>query len=170
MNECFLEGTTFQRKKAASAAKIRPVLPAAVMRSAPLPEDVVFVPESVGFRLPALSVDEGLEPDAVLYKTGKQCRQSECRIMSANGRKKDVHSVRRGSRCVCRRVRLGDGKLLRLSENGGQMLGVIDKVDLESISDYESPTRCGDTDYAKRAGDRRHEDFLAGGQDGRVLK
>jgi hypothetical protein len=70
VNECFLEGTTFQRKKAASAAKIRPVLPAAVMRSAPLPEDVVFVPESVGFRLPALSVDEGLEPDAVTAFVG----------------------------------------------------------------------------------------------------
>jgi len=50
-------------KKAASAAKIRPVLPAAVMRSAPfLPGAVVFVAESVGFRL---SVCEGLEPDAV---------------------------------------------------------------------------------------------------------
>jgi len=40
------------------------VPPAAVMRSAPfLP--VEFVTESVGFRSPALSVCEGLEPDAV---------------------------------------------------------------------------------------------------------
>jgi len=41
------------------------VLPAAVMRSAPLLGDVVFVAEEVGFRSPALSVCEGLEPDAV---------------------------------------------------------------------------------------------------------
>jgi hypothetical protein len=167
----FSEGTTFQRKRAASAAKIRPVLPAAVMRSAPfLPEDVVFVAESVGFRSPALSVCEGLEPDAVLYKTGKQCRRSECPIMGTNGRKKDVHSVRRGTRCGRRRVRLGDGKLRRLSENGGQMLGIIDEVDLVAISDYESPTRCGNTDYAERTVDCRNKDLLARWHDGLVLK
>ena len=75
-------------KKAARAAKIRPVLPAAVMRSAPFLPGVVEFVESVGFRSPVLSVCEGLEPDAVLYKTGKQCRQSECLMMSAKGRKK----------------------------------------------------------------------------------
>ncbi len=68
-----MEGMTFQRKKAASAANIRPVLPAAVMRSAPfLPGAVVFVVESVGFRSPALC--EGLEAAGVLYKTRKQWR------------------------------------------------------------------------------------------------
>jgi hypothetical protein len=56
------------------------------MRSAPFVL-VVFVAESVGFRLPALSVCEGLEPDAVLYKTGKQCRQSECPIIGAKHEK-----------------------------------------------------------------------------------
>jgi hypothetical protein len=86
-------------KKAASAAKIRPVLPAAVMRSAPfLPGAVVFVAESVGFRSPALSVCEELEPDAVLYKTGKQCRQSECLMMSAKGRKKRRTECLKGQR------------------------------------------------------------------------
>ena len=50
------------------------------------------------------------------------------------------------------------------------MLGIIDKVDLEAISDYEPPTRCGDTDYAKSAVDCRNEDFLAGWHDALVLK
>jgi hypothetical protein len=50
------------------------------------------------------------------------------------------------------------------------MLGIIDKVDLVSISDYESPTRCGDTDCAERAVDCRNEDFLAGWHDCLVLK
>jgi len=90
--------------------------------------------------------------------------------MGTNGRKKDVHSVRRGSRCGRRRVGLGDGKLRRLSENGGQMLGIIDKVDLEASSDYESPTRCGNTDCAESAVDCCNEDFLAGWHDGLVLK
>jgi hypothetical protein len=40
-------------KKAASAANIRPILPAAVMRSAPF---VVVVDDEVGFKLPELSV------------------------------------------------------------------------------------------------------------------
>jgi hypothetical protein len=100
MND-FLEGTTFQRKKATSAANIRPVLPAAVMRSAPfLPGEVVFVAESVGFKSPALFVCEGLEPDAVLYKTGKQCRQSECPIMGANKRKKKTYTAFEGAAVV----------------------------------------------------------------------
>jgi hypothetical protein len=76
--------------------------------------------------------------------------------MGAKDEKKDVQSVRRGSRCGRRRVRLGDGKLGRLSENGAQMLGIVDKVDLEAISDDESPTRCGDTDYAESAVDCRN--------------
>ena len=50
------------------------------------------------------------------------------------------------------------------------MLGIIDEVDLEAISDYESATRCGDTDYAESAVDCRNEDFLAGWHDGLVLK
>jgi len=49
------------------------------------------------------------------------------------------------------------------------MLGIIDKVDLEASSDYESPTRCGDTDYAECAVDCRNQDFLAGWHDGLVL-
>lgn len=48
-----MEDHTFQRKKAASAANIRPVLPATVTRSAPLLE--VLLP-AVGFKLPELSV------------------------------------------------------------------------------------------------------------------
>jgi hypothetical protein len=52
-----LRAHTFQRKKAARAANIRPVLPAAVTRSAPfLPGAVVFVAESVGFKSPELAV------------------------------------------------------------------------------------------------------------------
>jgi len=47
-------GVAFQRKKAASAANIRPVLPAAVTRSAPFLL-VVFADE-VGFKSPELSV------------------------------------------------------------------------------------------------------------------
>jgi hypothetical protein len=50
------------------------------------------------------------------------------------------------------------------------MLGIINKVDLEASSDYESPTRCGDIDYAERAVDCRNEDFLAGRHDALVLK
>ena len=50
------------------------------------------------------------------------------------------------------------------------MLGIIDKVDLEAISDHESPTRCGDTDYAESAVDCRNEDLLARWHDGLVLK
>jgi hypothetical protein len=50
------------------------------------------------------------------------------------------------------------------------MLGIVDKVDLEASSDYESPTRCGDTDCVERAVDCRNEDFLAGREDGLVLK
>jgi hypothetical protein len=50
------------------------------------------------------------------------------------------------------------------------MLGIIDKVDLVAISDLESPTRCGDLDYAESAVDCRDEDFLAGWLDGLVLK
>jgi len=49
------------------------------------------------------------------------------------------------------------------------VLGIIDEVDLEASSDYESPTRCGDTDYAERAVDCRNENFLAGWHDGLVL-
>ena len=50
------------------------------------------------------------------------------------------------------------------------MLGIIDKVDLEASSDYESPTRCGDTDYAESAVDCCNQDFLAGWHDGLVLE
>ena len=144
------------------------------MRSAPfLPEAVVFV-ESVGFRSPALFVPvpvcEGLEPDAVLYKMGKQCRQSKHPMMGAKRRKKKKYVHSRGSRCGRCRVSLGDGKLSRLSENGAQMLGIIDKVDLVATSDLESPTWCGDADRADTAVDRRNEDFRARWHNGLVLK
>ena len=36
------------------------------------------------------------------------------------------------------------------------MLGIIDKVDLEAISDWESPTRCRDTDCEESAVDSRN--------------
>jgi len=49
------------------------------------------------------------------------------------------------------------------------MLGIIDEVDLKAISDWESPTRCGDADYSERAVDCRNEDFRAGWHDGLVL-
>lgn len=49
------------------------------------------------------------------------------------------------------------------------MCGIIDEVDLEASSDYESPTRCGDIDYAESAVDCRDEDFLAGWHDRLVL-
>jgi len=49
------------------------------------------------------------------------------------------------------------------------MLGIIDKVNLEAISDWESPTRCGDADYTGTAVDCRNEDFRAGWHDGLVL-
>jgi len=52
--------------------------------------------------------------------------------------------------------------LPRLCENGAQLLGTIDKVDLEAVPNWESPTGCGDSDYAERTVDRRNEDFLAG--------
>jgi len=51
--------------------------------------------------------------------------------------------------------------LPRLSENGVQILGILDEVDLEASPDRESPTRCGDGDYAETAVDCRNEDFLA---------
>ena len=71
------------------------------MRSAPfLPGVVEFEAESVGFRSPALSVAEGLEPDAVLYKTGKQCRQSECPIMGVKRRKKKTYTAFEGAAVV----------------------------------------------------------------------
>ena len=60
-------GHTFQRKKAASAANTRPVLPAAVTRSAPF----AGVAVSDGFKSPALSVCVGVVPACVLDKTGK---------------------------------------------------------------------------------------------------
>lgn len=50
------------------------------------------------------------------------------------------------------------------------MLGIINKVDLEPISDWESPTRCGDTNYAETAVDCRNEDFRTGWHDSFVLK
>jgi len=59
-----LGGYTFQRKKAAKAANIRPVLPAAVTRSAPFLLGVE-VAESVGFKLPLLSVCVGVVPACV---------------------------------------------------------------------------------------------------------
>ena len=50
------------------------------------------------------------------------------------------------------------------------MLGIINEIDLIAISDNESATRCGDTDYAESAVDCRNEDFHAGWHDGLVLK
>jgi hypothetical protein len=64
---------------AASAANIRPVLPAAVIRSAPFFGAVVFVDEEVGLELPELSVVDGVicettcaELAGVLCKEGKK--------------------------------------------------------------------------------------------------
>jgi len=49
------------------------------------------------------------------------------------------------------------------------MCGIVDKVDLEAISDWESRTRWRDSDYAESAADCRDEDFRAGRQEGLVL-
>jgi len=64
-------GHSFQRMKATNAAKIRPVLPAAVMRSAPLDAEEEFVLESVEFESLELSVVCAGEFDIVLCKMGK---------------------------------------------------------------------------------------------------
>ena len=50
------------------------------------------------------------------------------------------------------------------------MLGIIDKVDLVAISDFESPTRCGDIDCSEGAVNCCNKDFRAGWHDGLVLK
>jgi hypothetical protein len=73
---------TFQRKKAASAANIRPVLPAAVMRSAPF---VVVLDDEVGFKLPELSVAV-LSVCAAVTTAGVLCRLGK--LIGARDKKK----------------------------------------------------------------------------------
>ena len=50
------------------------------------------------------------------------------------------------------------------------MVGIIDKVDLEASSDWESSTRCRDINFTETAVDCCNEDFRAGWQVVFVLK
>jgi len=71
-----VQRSTVQRIKATRAAKSRPVLPAAVMRSAPFPP--VVVGETVGLELPELPDEVVLAfvVEVVLRKTGEPMSDS----------------------------------------------------------------------------------------------
>jgi hypothetical protein len=76
------------------------------------------------------------------------------------GRKTDVHSSS-STRCTRCNGGLGDGKLARLGKDGVQVLIILNKVDLETLADWESPTGSGDCDLILSAIDGRNEDFLS---------
>jgi hypothetical protein len=133
--------------KAASAANIRLVLPAAAIRSALfLPGAVVFVRELVGFRVPvsvavvAAGVGVGVGFADVLCRTSKHMSWNV--MIGAKGMEQKyarnrINGARRGN---CRGG-LSDSKLPRLSENGVCVLRVLDKVDLEASPDREPSAR-----------------------------
>jgi hypothetical protein len=74
-------------KKAASAANIRPILPAAVMRSAPF---VVVVDDEVGFKLPELSVPV-VPVCAAVTTAGVLCRLGK--LIGAKDKKNQTYTT-----------------------------------------------------------------------------